>query len=179
MNQERQQDSQGIGRGMLIAAWVLGLGLLTLLFDGALTRLVNPNGSPEGQVAPDGVREVVLQRNAQGHYVATGRINGRPVSFLIDTGATDVAVPEALADRLGLPRGPGAFSQTANGVVAVWRSQLRDVSLGPIRMHDVAATVVPGMASGDQVLLGMSFLKPLEMLQKDGTLTLRQAPTVP
>ncbi len=173
---QTDQDGSGLGRGMLIAAWVGALALLTLLFDGELARLLNPNRAPAGEVNDAGVREVTLQRNAQGHYVAGGRINGQAVTFLLDTGATDVAVPEALADRLGLPRGAGGFSQTANGVVAVWRSRLDTVSLGPIGLRDVSASIVPALALDGQVLLGMSFLKQLELVQQGQTLTLRQQP---
>lgn len=177
--QPQQQGTRGIGRGMLLAAWVLGLALLTLLFDGELRDMVNPNRDPTGLIAEDGVREVVLQRNAQGHYVANGRINGQPVTFLLDTGATDVAVPEELAQRLNLARGGGGFSQTANGVVAVWRSRLDAVQLGPIQLREVAASIVPGMAGSGPVLLGMSFLKQLEMRQQGNSLTLRQLAAKP
>jgi aspartyl protease family protein len=173
---DKSGDTGAIGRGMLVAAWVLVLALLTWLFDDQITRQFNPNRNPEGQVTAEGVREVTLQRNAQGHYVANGTINDRPVQFLLDTGATDVAVSEKLADALGLVREGGAFSQTANGVVPVWRSRLDTVALGPIRLHEVRASILPSMPAAEQVLLGMSFLKRLELVQRDGTLTLRQTP---
>ncbi len=162
---------------MIIGAWVLLLALLTLVFNGVLEDRHNPNGMPSGNLSATGVRELVLQRNAQGHYVAQGRINGYRVEFLLDTGATDVAVSEALAERLGLKKYGGAFSRTANGVVAVWQTRLDRVSLGGIELRNVQATVLPDLTPANQVLLGMSFLKHLELLQRDGTLTLRQLPT--
>lgn len=158
---------------MLILAWVGGLGLLTLLFQDALETRFNPNAKPLVQRDPDGRHEVVLERNARGHYVATGLINGTPVTFLVDTGATDVAVPEGLADRLGLARIAGGVSQTANGPVAVWHTKLDRVSLGAIELNDVRASIVPSMAARDPVLLGMSFLRQLEFEQRDGQLLLR------
>lgn len=161
---------------MFIAAWVLGLGLMTMLFDDQIERMFNPNQNPQGNISDAGVREVVLDRNSQGHYVANGRINGREVSFLLDTGATDVAIPEEVAAQLGLRRGTGAFSQTANGVVAVWRTRLDSVSLGPIQLANVNATILPSMSGRERILLGMSFLKRLEMIQRGRTLTLRQLP---
>ncbi len=169
-------DQRSMGRGMIIGAWVLLLALLTTLFQGLLVQQHNPNRDPTGDIGADGVREVVLQRNSQGHYVADGSINGHPVVFLIDTGATDVAISEALANRLRLEKSGGAFSRTANGVVAVWQSVLAHVSLGVIRMEQVRASVLPDMQPANHVLLGMSFLKQLELVQKDGSLTLRQLP---
>ncbi|MEJ2575122.1 MAG: TIGR02281 family clan AA aspartic protease [Gammaproteobacteria bacterium] len=161
---------------MMIAAWIGVLLLLTWLFEGEIARQFNPNPDPAGRVGEDGAVEVVLQRNAQGHYVAGGSINGRPVAFLLDTGATDVAVPASLAEKLRLPRLGSGFSRTANGVVQTWRSRLDRVALGPIELRDVRAAVLPGMAGDDHVLLGMSFLKRLELVQRGDTLTLRQFP---
>ena len=163
-----------MGKGMIFAAWILLLALLTLFFGGVLERRENPNSNPGGTVSGQGVREVVLQRNAQGHYVASGTINGYPVVFLLDTGATDVAVSEALAERLGLKKRGGAFSHTANGVGAVWQTTLDRVRLGVIELRNLRATILPDLKPADQVLLGMSFLKKLEMVQRDGVLTLRQ-----
>ncbi len=165
---------QGLGKGMIFAAWILLLLLLTLFFGEVLEKRENPNSTPGGSISSQGVREVVLERNAQGHYVASGMINGHPVVFLLDTGATDVAVSEALANRLGLKKRGGAFSHTANGVVAVWQTVLDRVTLGVIEMHNVRATILPELKPANQVLLGMSFLKNLEMIQRDGVLTLRE-----
>ena len=159
---------------MLVGAWVLLLALLTLFFGGVLEKRNNPNPSPSGQILEQGVREVQLQRNAQGHYVAGGFINGRPVTFLVDTGATQVAVSEKLAQRLGLKKQGGAFTQTANGVVAVWQTVLDRVRLGVIEQRGIRAVILPGLEPWDQVLLGMSFLKNLELVQRDGSLLLRQ-----
>jgi aspartyl protease family protein len=168
-----QPDVQRTGRVMMILAWVGGMVLLTLLFQDVLESQFNPNMQPQVQLAADGAREVVLERNAQGHYVATGAINGRPATFLLDTGATDVAIPEALASRLGLERHGGGISQTANGPVAVWHTRLDEVRLGAISLRDVRAVILPSMQAKDPVLLGMSFLKRVEFSQRDGQLSLR------
>jgi aspartyl protease family protein len=158
---------------MLILAWIGGLAVLTLVFQSLLEARLNPNTEPPARVGQDGRHEVVLERNAQGHYVASGLIDSAPVIFLIDTGATDVAIPEALADRLRLERGRGGVSQTANGAVAVWPTVLGRVRLGSIELNDVRASIVPSMGARDPVLLGMSFLRQLEWSQRDGRLTLR------
>jgi len=82
-----------LGRIMLFAAWVVGLAMLALFFQRLLNDQENPNRTLE--VAPDTQSrpQAVLRRNRAGHYVANGRINGEPVVFLVDTGATDVALP--------------------------------------------------------------------------------------
>ena len=160
---------------MMLAAWLGGLLLLTLLFQDVLESRINPNQEPQVRVGAEGRTEVVLERNVQGHYVADGMINGHPATFLLDTGATDVAIPEALAERLRLQRRGGGISQTANGPVAVWQTLLDEVRLGGIRLKRVRASIVPSMPAGSPVLLGMSFLKQLEFTQKDRQLVLRPA----
>ncbi|MCB1725427.1 MAG: TIGR02281 family clan AA aspartic protease [Chromatiaceae bacterium] len=174
MPQANETDpTRRTGRHMMLIAWIGGIALLTFLFRDVLESRFNPNAQPQAETTADGRHQVVLDRNAAGHYVASGRINGFPVTFLLDTGATDVALPEALADRLRLERTGGGISQTANGAVAVWRTVLDEVRLGDIRLKDVRASILPSMAAGDPVLLGMSFLRRLEFSQRDGQLTLR------
>jgi aspartyl protease family protein len=95
------------------------------------------------------------------------------VRFLLDTGATDVNIPAAIASRIGLSRGQAQRAMTANGTITVYRTQLDEVRLGNIALPDVRASINPHMP-GDTVLLGMSFMRDLEMIQRDNTLTLRQ-----
>ena len=159
---------------MLILAWLGGLVLLTLFFQDVLESRYNPNAKPLVRLGEEGQKEVVLERNAQGHYVTNGLINGYPVTFLLDTGATDVAIPEAMADRLRLRRRGGGISQTANGPVAVWQAVLDEISVGTIRLDGVRASIVPTMPAESPVLLGMSFLKQLDFTQRDRQLILRQ-----
>jgi aspartyl protease family protein len=162
---------------MLLGAWVAALGLLVVLFDRLFENEGNPNRAPVMTLSDDGVPQVVLKRNRAGHYVATGSINGEPVRFLVDTGATEVALPLPLARRLNLPLREGGLSKTANGTVRTWRTRLDRVDLGGLVATQVPASVLPGM-EGDEVLLGMSYLKRLELIQRGGVLILRphQAP---
>jgi aspartyl protease family protein len=168
----RDDPPSRLGRVMLFAAWVAGLALLVMFFNGVIERRHNPNPDPVAGAGPAGVSQVVLQRNRAGHYVAGGRINGEPVVFLVDTGATDVALPLRVARRLGLALGPGGFSQTANGVVETWATRLDTLDLGGLVTRNVRASVLPNLP-GDEVLLGMSYLKHLELIQRGQTLTLR------
>lgn len=162
----------GVGRGMFIVTWVGALLLLTWLFGGLLEERFNPNGEPATEWHGEGVPQVVLDANSHGHYVVDGRINGRPVTLLVDTGATDVALSEDLAMRLGLPRHGGVISHTANGAVAGWRSELDSLRIGGLHLRGVQATVLPELGDGT-VLLGMSALKRLELEQRGRQLTLR------
>jgi aspartyl protease family protein len=157
---------------MIVLAWLLILGLLTVFFDGLLGWRENPNQRLQSSVE-NGIREVVLRQNSQGHYLAPGTINGHPVVFLLDTGATSVSVPAELGERLGLSPGPAEPVTTANGVISVYRTLIEQLELGPIRLHEVRAHLNPHMEA-DVVLLGMSAMRHLELVQRDGTLTLRQ-----
>jgi len=161
-----------IGRIMLFAAWVVGLAILVLFFQRLIDDRENPNRDVELSRDAQGRAAVILRRNRAGHYVASGKINGEPVVFLVDTGATDVALPLAVARRLGLPLGGGGMSKTANGNVRTWRTRLDSLDLGGLILHGVPASVLPNMP-GDEVLLGMSYLKRLELVQRGDTLTLR------
>jgi aspartyl protease family protein len=161
-----------LGRWMIFATWVGVLVLLTLGFSEWLEYDYNPNRDPaSGEGARSG--EVVLVRNRGGHYVASGVINGQPVVFLVDTGASDVSVPGELARELGLPRGAPLAMQTAGGLVTGYATRLDSVRLGDIELKDVRASINPH--AGDlEVLLGMSFLRQLELVQRGDRLTLRQ-----
>ncbi|MEK8016693.1 MAG: hypothetical protein VSS75_007475 [Candidatus Parabeggiatoa sp.] len=75
------ESSQGLGKGMIYAAWLLALGLLTLFFNHFLDKENNPNQELTTRAYQDGSHEVILQRNRNGHYVASGTINGKPVVF--------------------------------------------------------------------------------------------------
>ena len=169
---ENSNDTRGLGRGMLIAFWLLVIVVLTWTFGNFEKHSFNPNQSIEGRVNQN-FREVVLESNRQHHYVADGRINNQRVTFLLDTGATDVVVPAQLANRLGLQRGPSSLASTANGAVRVYSTLIDTLQLGNIRLHNVRASINPGM-NGNEVLMGMSALRSIEFYQRDGRLVLRQ-----
>jgi aspartyl protease family protein len=162
-----------VGRGMLVAFWALLLLFLFFFFRAALERITNPNREVRTSISAQGVKEVTLLRNRQGHYLASGTINGYPVTFLLDTGATDVAISGDLARRLDLPHGAAMPSQTAAGTVMARATHLERVALGGIELRDIPASILEEM-EGEEVLLGMSFLKQLEFTQRGETLILRQ-----
>ena len=172
MNNSEQQGNRRIGKWMMFSAWLLGFAMLMVYFNYFLDKEKNPNQSVYSRVNKDGITEVVLQRNRYGHYVSSGKINGIDVVFLLDTGASDVAVPENIAESLSLVRGPERKYYTANGVVTAYTTIIDSVSIGPIQVNNVRASINPGL-QGDEILLGMSVLKRVEFTQRGDSLILR------
>lgn len=166
------QFPRQIGRGMLVLAALGILAVFTLGFDVLIDRQSNPNRDPVSRSTVD-AKEVVLESNRQAHYVVTGAINGSEVEFLVDTGATAVAIPGDVAERLSLRRGPPVPTMTANGRVTTYLTRLDSVRIGEIELRNVEATIAPQMR-GIEVLLGMSFLARLDLIQSQGQLILRQ-----
>ncbi|NDV90167.1 TIGR02281 family clan AA aspartic protease [Alteromonas sp. 345S023] len=159
------------GKWMVVLAWVCGLSLLVFVFSDLLEKQVNPNSEPQSKRIGSQT-EVRLKQNRQGHYVTSGFINGEEVVFLVDTGATDVAVPAHLATRLNLTPGRQGMASTANGLVRVAESRINTLRIGDIVINNVKANLNPGMQD-DHILLGMSVLKQLEFTQRGEWLILR------
>ena len=172
MDNEIKQQRK-MSKAMIIGMWVILIGMLAMFFNNILQKDNNPNQQVHYSEAASGQREVVLQRNRYGHYVATGKVNNQPVTFFLDTGATDISVPENIANRIGLKKGQPVIYNTANGPAKNYLTTLDSVSLGNISLHNLRASINPNVDS-DEILLGMSFLKHLEFTQKGKTLTIRQ-----
>ncbi len=160
-------------KGLSYAAGALLVILLGYLyFDDALEEQHNPNRNPNSSANAQGVT-VELQRNRAGHYMSSGKINGQDVLFLLDTGATDVSIPSAVAKKIGLRRGRSISVQTANGVVTVYSTVLNRIQLGGIELRNIDANINPHMG-GKEILLGMSFLGKLDFSQRGDRLSLHQ-----
>ncbi len=117
--------------------------------------------------------EVRIQSGRGGHYFTPGRINGQAVQFMVDTGATSVAMSLPAARRLGLNYRAGTriSVSTANGVGQAYRIMLRSVTVGNVRVDNVEAVV----AMGDfptTILLGNSYLSRVELNRDNGVLVL-------
>jgi aspartyl protease family protein len=166
-------EQKKMGTGMYVLAWLAFGGLLVFYFQDLLEDQHNPNQQTSTSYAEEGVREVSLQRNKYGHYVTAGKINGLDVVFMLDTGATGVAIPAAVAAKLKIKRGQRYMTQTANGTAAAYATRLDRVSVGDIELTNIAAGISPGLQS-QEILLGMSFLKQIEFTQRGDILILRQ-----
>ena len=111
--------------------------------------------------------------NKNGQYRTTGSINGRPVSFLVDTGATVVAINSLMAREIGIDvsKGKVTLVVTASGKVESRMVSLDIVQVGDIEVRNVQAVIIPGSYPED-VLLGMSFLRGVEIHEASGVMRL-------
>lgn len=125
-----------------------------------------------GGSADGGGSRIVLTAGSGGHFVTRGSINGKSVQFLVDTGATSVAMGQAEAERIGLKYKDGqqGLANTANGQVLIYRTRLNSVRINDVQVYDVEAAVL--VAPMDMVLLGNSFLTRFQMKRENNLLTL-------
>lgn len=179
MNQHEQDNNpqRGMAGWMITGTWLLVFGLLTLFFQNYLEKERNPNQNVASAISDGGMREVTLKRNRFGHYNVTGKINGHKVEFLLDTGATHIAIPSRVANKIGLQHLYETEIHTANGLARAYGTRLKSVSVGEIALSDLKATITTGM-DGTVVLLGMGFLKHIEFTQRGDILILRQYPNI-
>lgn len=123
------------------------------------------------QRAPSG-REIVLSAGPGGHFITAGAINGQAVQFMVDTGATMVALSQRDAQRLGLDlkAARGGIAQTANGPVPVQHVSLSRVRVAGVEITNIDAIVMP--ATMPHVLLGNSFLTRFQMNRENDVMRL-------
>ncbi|SDS82502.1 aspartyl protease family protein [Halopseudomonas sabulinigri] len=121
-------------------------------------------------------QQVSIARGEGGHFIAHGSINGHNVQFMVDTGATSVAMNAFQARRLGidfLVTGTEVRANTASANVKAYRVQLDRVKVGDIELRDVQGLVLEGGFPTD-VLLGMSWLSRVRMDDQGSTLVLER-----
>jgi len=146
-----------------------------LVESGGAQRALRVGGAPArlagGGVAGSG-REIVIPASGGGHFVTAGAINGRAVQFMVDTGATLVALSQIDADRIGLDyrSGPRAQMHTANGTVQAHLVTLTTLRVGSVEVNNVNAVVIP--AAMPMVLLGNSFLNRFQMRRDNDVMRL-------
>ena len=164
-------NTHSIGKGMIISSMIMIIGLLTYLFQGEIEKRYNPNQQVSSTQTAHNQIEITLKRNRSGHYVSSGEINDQKVVFLLDTGATYVAIPLHLASHLHLKKGRTISLSTANGRTKGYQTMIDKLSMGDIQLYNIKAIITPNL---EEILLGMSVLKQLEFTQRGNTLTIRQ-----
>lgn len=127
-----------------------------------------------GGSAGGGGSEIVMAAGPGGHFVVAGSINGKSVQFMVDTGATVVAMGQRDAERIGLDwkNGRRGLTQTAGGVVPAYGVNLTSVRIGEVEVYNVDALVV--QADMPMVLLGNSFLSRFSMRRDSDVMRLER-----
>jgi aspartyl protease family protein len=161
------QSSEGV---KLIAA---NSQTATLLIEGKTKQLGMGQAATVSGSAASGVPTATLYANTAGHYVSECQINGATLKFVLDTGATTVALNsgDAKYANIDYKRGEPVRVDTANGIVTAYRVTIATLKIGNITLNQVEASVLEG-GSPSVVLLGMSALNRLEMKKQDIALTL-------
>ncbi|HMQ73076.1 MAG: clan AA aspartic protease [Burkholderiaceae bacterium] len=147
----------------IATVWLLLATALFLAVQAFLAERQRP------RVSTDGMGVIELRRAPDGHFHWPARLGGGEVDFLVDTGATRTALPQPLAERLGLPRGRAVRSSTAGGTVTGWESQVDLELAGGLQARALRVTVLPDLRAP---LLGMDVLSRLRFTQHDGVLRL-------
>lgn len=141
-------------------------------FAEAYLLVVTPDAEAPSSQTPEvykPTREITLRKQPDGHFYVQAEVNGYPINFLVDSGATHVVLTQADAETAGLRPRTLRYtgrSQTANGVATFAPVQLRQVRVGQFVLHDMAATVIDSQLNIS--LLGMGFLSQLEGFNVDG-----------
>jgi aspartyl protease family protein len=169
---------------VIIAAVLCALGVIMGKAAGRITpaptaqAAVSPaQNSSSTTPAKTGPRTHHISRDGRGHYQAYGRIANRTITFLVDTGASVIALRSSEAARIGVRVSPSDFTasvSTANGTVRAARARIPSVEIGDLMLRDVDALVLPDTALSEN-LLGMSFLGRLKRFEiAAGTMVLHQ-----
>ena len=167
---------------MILAAVLVGLGTyMAQVADKMSPARAAANAAPQKAraqtVAQVSGRSLDIPRDARGHFQTDGRIEGQRVNFMIDTGASLVALNEKTAARFGLRPSHSDYNatvSTANGTIKAARTRLAMIELGGLVVRDVDALVLPDEALSEN-LLGLSFLSKLKRFEyANGRLVLEQ-----
>jgi aspartyl protease family protein len=165
---------------LVIAGLFLALGMVFASYaERALD--VPPAAKSDATAAPTQLRNagrtVVIPRDDRGHFQVNGRVDGKRIEFMVDTGASVIALTARDAARLGIRPTSREFTaevKTANGTVRAARTRLNSVEIDDVTVRDVAALVVPDEALSEN-LLGLSFLSKLRRFEySNGKLVLEQ-----
>jgi aspartyl protease family protein len=168
---------------MILAAFLIGAGTLMGQMAEKMTAttpalaMASSQKSASAATADAGSRSLTLPRDGRGHFLTDGRIEGQRIDFMVDTGASVIALNETSAARFGLRPTPGDYRmtvKTANGTIKAAPTRLAMVDIGGLIVRDVDAMVLPDEALSEN-LLGLSFLSKLKRYEyANGKMVLEQ-----
>jgi aspartyl protease family protein len=166
---------------MIFAAFMVGLGTIMAQMADRMTPALANNAArkavPVEMSTQGGFRSVSIPRDIRGHFQTEGRIDGQRIDFMVDTGASMIALNETSAARFGLRPSRGEYNakvNTANGTIMAARTRLAMVDIGGLVVRDVEAMVLPDQALSEN-LLGLSFLSKLKRFEyANGKMVLEQ-----
>lgn len=153
--------------GQLFA--LLGFFLLAILFYLSMKNYFAP---VQHEIISEYAQSLLVKQSPDRHYRISGAINDVPVTFMIDTGASDIAVNEQIAAQSGLKKSATLTISTANGKTTAWLTHIESLKVGHFIIENMPAIIVPKMEN--EVLLGMRFLSQFTFSQSNGVLTLEQ-----
>lgn len=141
---------------------------------GGARQMLRLGEAPVSVGSRGGGRKVVLMADGRGHFINSGTINGQPMQYMVDTGASTVAIGRSDADRMGIKyqNGQPVRMSTANGVAQAWRVKLDNVRIGDVEVFGVEAVVTP--QAMPFVLLGNSFLGEFQMTRTNDQMVLEK-----
>lgn len=166
---------------MIFAAILIGLGTFMAQLADKMSS-ASATSAPHATVAvataaPAGGRSLNIPRDGRGHFQTEGRIDGQRIGFMVDTGASVVALNETSAARFGLRPSRSDYSATvttANGTIKAARTRIAMLDVGGLIVRDVDAMVLPDAALSEN-LLGLSFLSRLKRFEyANGQMVLEQ-----
>jgi len=168
---------------MIVAAVLVGLGTYMAQMADQMTPASASSSAKKAaaitvaQATQTSGRSFDIPRDARGHFQADGRIDGQRINFMVDTGASLVALNEKSAARFGLRPSRSDYNatvSTANGTIKAARTRLAMIELGGLVVRDVEALVLPDEALSEN-LLGLSFLSKLKRFEyANGKMVLEQ-----
>ena len=169
---------------MIFAAGIVGAGVYMAQMADRMTATpalakapATDKFFPTMAVSQAGVRSLNIPRDFRGHFQTVGRIDGQHINFMVDTGASVVALNEKSAARFGLRPSRSDYNatvSTANGTIKAARTRIAMMDVGGLIVRDVDAMVLPDEALSEN-LLGLSFLSRLKRFEyANGTMVLEQ-----
>lgn len=161
-----ETNSRKLGAIFLIVSWLLAIGFGAYIVNSTIFNTKDATIRHTAQ----GV-ELTLESDHDSHFRINGSINGNDITFLVDTGASTVAVSKRFADKAGLKVTGQIATETANGTAVGYSTRIETLKLGDIELHNIRAIIIPDL-SGEEALLGMNVIGRFKVQQTKSTMTL-------